>query len=56
MLIEGVFAAITTPFYSDERIYFRKIEANVAQYSHCLLVGLVDLGFTGEAVLLDDVE
>jgi len=56
MLMEGIFAAITTPFYSDERIYFRKIEANVAHYSRSLLAGLVCLGSTGEAVALDDAE
>ncbi len=56
MLMEGVFAAITTPFYPDERIYFRKIEANVEHYSRSLLAGLVALGSTGEAVTLDDAE
>lgn len=56
MLMEGVFAAIATPFYPDERIYFRKIEANVAHYSRSLLAGLVALGSTGEAVTLDDAE
>ena len=56
MLTEGVFAAITTPFYPDERIYFRKIEANVAHYSRSLLAGLVVLGSTGEAVTLNDAE
>jgi 4-hydroxy-2-oxoglutarate aldolase len=56
MLMEGVFAAITTPFYPDERVYFRKIEANVEHYSRSLLSGLVALGSTGEAVTLDDAE
>lgn len=56
MLIEGMFAALTTPFYSDERVYFRKIEANVARYSRTLLAGMVALGSTGEAVALDDAE
>jgi 4-hydroxy-2-oxoglutarate aldolase len=56
MLIEGIFAAVPTPFYSDERIYFRKLEANVARYSRSLLSGLVLLGSTGEAVALDDAE
>ncbi|HEY1984019.1 MAG TPA: dihydrodipicolinate synthase family protein [Terracidiphilus sp.] len=56
MLIEGVFAAITTPFYPDERIYFRKLEANVARYSRSLLSGMVVLGSTGEAVALNDAE
>ena len=56
MLIEGMFAAVTTPFYPDERVYFRKIEANVSRYSRSLLAGMVVLGSTGEAILLDDAE
>ena len=56
MLIEGVFAAVTTPFYPDERVYYRKLEANVARYSRSLLAGLVVLGSTGEAPALDDTE
>lgn len=56
MLIEGIFAAITTPFYPDERVYFRKLEANVARYSRSLLSGLIVLGSTGEAAELDDAE
>ena len=56
MLMEGVFAAVTTPFYADERIYFRKIEANMARYSRSLLAGMVVLGSTGEAVTLNDAE
>lgn len=56
MLLEGVFAATTTPFYSDGRIYFRKIEANITRYSRSLLAGMVVLGSTGEAPMLDDAE
>src|SRR5579871_5611745 len=56
MLIEGVFAAVTTPFYSDERVYYRKLEANVARYSRSQLAGMVVLGSTGEAPALDDAE
>ena len=56
MYIEGVFAAITTPFYADESVYFRKVEANVARYSRSLLAGMVVLGSTGEAVELTDAE
>lgn len=56
MLLEGIFAAVTTPFYPDERIYVRKIEANMARYSRSLLAGMVVLGSTGEAVMLDDAE
>jgi dihydrodipicolinate synthase/N-acetylneuraminate lyase len=56
MLIEGIFAAVPTPFYPDERVYYRKLEANIAHYSRTLLSGLLLLGSTGEAVMLDDEE
>ncbi len=56
MLLEGIFAAVPTPFYSDERVYFRKIEHNMARYSRGLLSGMVVLGSTGEAVELTDAE
>jgi dihydrodipicolinate synthase/N-acetylneuraminate lyase len=56
MLIEGVFAAATTPFYPDERVYYRKLEANIARYSRSQLAGMVVLGSTGEAPALDDAE
>jgi dihydrodipicolinate synthase/N-acetylneuraminate lyase len=56
MLIEGIFAAVPTPFYSDERVYFRKLEANMARYSRSLLAGMLLLGSTGEASMLDDAE
>jgi dihydrodipicolinate synthase/N-acetylneuraminate lyase len=56
MLIEGIFAAVPTPFCADERIYLRKLEANMAHYSRSLLAGIVVLGSTGEAILLDDTE
>jgi dihydrodipicolinate synthase/N-acetylneuraminate lyase len=56
MLLEGIFAAIPTPFYSDERVYFRKLEANMARYSRSLLSGMLVLGSTGEAAMLDDSE
>lgn len=56
MLLEGIFAALPTPFYPDERLYLRKVEANVARYSRSLLSGMVVLGSTGEAVELNDSE
>jgi len=56
MLIEGIFAAVTTPFYPDESVYFKKIEANMSRYSRSLLSGMVVLGSTGEAPMLDDAE
>ena len=56
MLMDGVFAAVTTPFYPDERVYLRKLEANMAHYSRSLLAGMVVLGSTGESPLLNDEE
>jgi 4-hydroxy-2-oxoglutarate aldolase len=52
MLLEGIYAAVTTPFYPDERLYLRKLEHNIARYGHTPLSGLVVLGSTGEAVHL----
>ncbi len=56
MLLEGIFTAITTPFYPDARLYLRKLEHNVDRYSRTQLSGLVVLGSTGEAVMLGDEE
>jgi 4-hydroxy-2-oxoglutarate aldolase len=56
MLLEGIFAPVTTPFYPDERVYFKKLEFNVGRLSLTALAGLVVLGSTGEAVALDDAE
>jgi dihydrodipicolinate synthase/N-acetylneuraminate lyase len=56
MLLEGIYAAVPTPFYSDERVYFRKLEANIARYSRTLLSGILLLGTNGEAPELDDAE
>lgn len=56
MLIEGIFAATTTPFYPDERVYYRKLEANIERYSKSLLSGMVVLGSTGETMTLTDAE
>lgn len=52
MLLEGIFPAITTPFYPDGSLYLRKLEHNVALYSRTQLPGMVVLGSTGEAVML----
>ncbi|MEO6828713.1 MAG: dihydrodipicolinate synthase family protein [Acidobacteriaceae bacterium] len=56
MLLEGVFPAITTPFYPDGDLYLRKLEHNVARYSRTQLAGMVVLGSTGEAVMLSGEE
>lgn len=56
MLLEGIFPAITTPFYLDGRCYFRKLEHNVDRYSRTPVAGMVVLGSTGEAPMLSDEE
>jgi 4-hydroxy-2-oxoglutarate aldolase len=56
MLLDGVFPAITTPFYPDGRLYLRKLEHNVERYSLTPCAGLVVLGSTGEAIMLGDDE
>ena len=33
MLLQGIFPPITTPFYPDGNIYFKKLEHNVERYS-----------------------
>jgi 4-hydroxy-2-oxoglutarate aldolase len=56
MLLHGIFPAMTTPFYSDGQVYYKKLEHNVERYSRAPLSGIVVLGSTGEAILLSDDE
>ncbi|HTD56206.1 MAG TPA: dihydrodipicolinate synthase family protein [Silvibacterium sp.] len=56
MLLEGIFPAVTTPFYPDERLYIRKLEHNIDRYSRTPVSGLTVLGSTGEAIMLSDEE
>src|SRR4030081_190896 len=56
LLFSGFFPPITTPFYPDGNVYFKKLEHNVEQYSRTPMAGLVVLGSTGEAVMLSDQE
>lgn len=56
MLLQGIFPAITTPFYPDGRLYFKKLEHNVDRYSRTPISGIVVLGSTGEAVMLSSEE
>jgi 4-hydroxy-2-oxoglutarate aldolase len=56
MLLSGIFPPITTPFYPDGEVYFKKIEANVERYSRTPVAGIVVQGSTGEAILLSDQE
>jgi len=56
MLLSGIFPPITTPFYAQGNVYFKKLEANVERYSKTPVAGIVVLGSTGEAILLSDME
>src|ERR1700680_575452 len=56
MLLNGILPPITTPFYPDGNLYFKKLEANVERYSKTPVAGIVALGTTGEAILLSDQE
>jgi dihydrodipicolinate synthase/N-acetylneuraminate lyase len=56
MLLSGIFPPITTPFYPDGEVYYKKIESNVERYSRTPIAGIVVQGSTGEAVMLSDQE
>ena len=56
MLLQGIFPPVTTPFYPNGNIYFKKLESNVDRYSMTPVAGIVVLGSTGEAILLSDEE
>ena len=56
MLLFGIFPPITTPFYSDGQVYYKKLESNVERYSRTPVAGIVIQGSTGEAILLSDQE
>ncbi len=56
MLLHGIFPPITTPFYPDGNVYFKKLESNVERYSRTPVSGIVVLGSTGEAIMLSDQE
>src|ERR1051326_3269020 len=56
MLLQGIFPAVTTPFYPDGAVYYKKIEHNIDRYSRTPIAGMVVLGSTGETVMLGDDE
>src|ERR1700689_5155692 len=56
MLLHGIFPPITTPFYPDGNVYFKKLESNVERYSRTPIAGIVVQGSTGEAIMLSDQE
>src|SRR5215469_5876255 len=56
MLLYGILPPITTPFYPDGNVYYKKLEHNVDRYSRTPVAGIVVLGSTGEAIMLSDQE
>lgn len=56
MLLHGIFPPITTPFYPDGKVYYKKLEHNVDRYSKTPVAGMVVQGSTGEALMLSDDE
>jgi len=56
MLLAGIFPPISTPFYPEGNVYYKKLESNVERYSKTPVAGIVALGSTGEAILLSDEE
>jgi len=56
MLLHGILPPITTPFYPDGNVYFKKLEHNVDRYSKTPVAGIVVLGSTGESIMLSDQE
>jgi dihydrodipicolinate synthase/N-acetylneuraminate lyase len=56
MLLSGILPPVTTPFYPDGNVYFKKLESNVERYSRTPVSGIVVLGSTGEAIMLSDQE
>jgi 4-hydroxy-2-oxoglutarate aldolase len=56
MLLDGILPPVTTPFYPDGKVYFKKLEHNVERYSKTPATGIVVLGSTGEAIMLSDEE
>src|SRR5215471_5628815 len=56
MLLHGIFPPISTPFYPEGNVYYKKLEHNVERYSKTPVAGIVALGSTGEAIMLSDME
>jgi len=52
MNLNGIFAAITTPFDGDGAVAVDRLRENIARYNRIPLAGHVAVGSTGESVLL----
>ncbi len=56
MLLSGILPPVTTPFYRDGEVYYKKLEHNVERYSRSPVAGIVVLGSEGEPLMLSDDE
>ena len=56
MKLNGIFAAITTPFDGDDAVSVDRLRENIARYNRVPLSGYVAVGSTGESVLLTRAE
>lgn len=56
MKLNGIFAAITTPFNVDDTVAGDRLRENIARYNRVPLAGYVAVGSTGESVLLTRAE
>jgi 4-hydroxy-2-oxoglutarate aldolase len=54
--LQGVFAPLTTPFDSDDRLSLPRLRQNLERYNATRLAGYVVTGSTGEAILLSWAE
>jgi 4-hydroxy-2-oxoglutarate aldolase len=52
MKLNGIFAAITTPFDGEDAVAVDRLRENIARYNRVPLAGYVAVGSTGESVLL----
>ncbi len=56
MLLDGLHVPLTTPFYRDGALYYRKLEHNVGRLSLTPASGLIAFGFGAEAQAISDGE
>jgi 4-hydroxy-2-oxoglutarate aldolase len=56
MKLNGIFAAITTPFDGEGAVAVDRLRENIARYNRIPLAGYVAVGSTGESVLLTRAE
>ncbi len=56
MKLNGIFAAITTPFDGNDSVAVDRLRENIARYNRVPLAGYVAIGSTGESVLLTRAE